>query len=120
MNINVPQWAEREFWDEPPADAWEFWSFRFPPPCKVGDPLGERKKACRCNCGYRCGGPGRCKLSPMECLRQDDGKHYVRDCDHQWDGPSEDTHHFGGAVSSSVTCSKCGMSCMSHDMRYGA
>lgn len=39
MNINVPEWAEAEFWDEPPEDAMEFWSFRFPPPCKVGDPL---------------------------------------------------------------------------------
>lgn len=39
MNINVPRWAEAEFWDEPPEGSWEFWSFRFPPPCKVGDPL---------------------------------------------------------------------------------
>lgn len=39
MNINVPDWAQREFWDEPPEGSWEFWSFRFPPPCKVGDPL---------------------------------------------------------------------------------
>lgn len=39
MNINVPEWARGEFWDEPPEGAWEFWSFRFPPPCKVGDPL---------------------------------------------------------------------------------
>lgn len=39
MNINIPQWAEAEFWDEPPEGSWEFWSFRFPPPCKVGDPL---------------------------------------------------------------------------------
>lgn len=39
MNINVPKWAEAEFWDEPPEGTWEFWSFRFPPPCKVGDQL---------------------------------------------------------------------------------
>lgn len=39
MNVNIPAWAEAEFWDEPPADSMEFWSFRFPPPCKVGDPL---------------------------------------------------------------------------------
>lgn len=39
MNINVPQWAREHFWQEPPADHWEFWAFRFPPPCKVGDPL---------------------------------------------------------------------------------
>ncbi len=39
MNINVPQWARAEFWDDVPEGSWEFWSFRFPPPCKVGDPL---------------------------------------------------------------------------------
>lgn len=39
MNINVPEWARGEFWEEPPAGSWEFWSFRFPPPCAVGDPL---------------------------------------------------------------------------------
>lgn len=42
MNINVPAWARGEFWDEPPEGAWEFWSFRFPPPCKVGDPITFR------------------------------------------------------------------------------
>lgn len=39
MNINVPQWARDHFWEEPPPGAQEFWGFRFPPPCKVGDPL---------------------------------------------------------------------------------
>ena len=39
MNINVPEWAQGEFWHEPPAGSWEFWSFRFPPPCTVGDTL---------------------------------------------------------------------------------
>lgn len=39
MNINVPLQAESHFWEEPPPGVWEFWSFRFPPPCKVGDPL---------------------------------------------------------------------------------
>lgn len=39
MNINIPETAWDHFWDEPPAGSWEFWSFRFPPPCKVGDPL---------------------------------------------------------------------------------
>ena len=39
MNINVPEWARGEFWVEPPEGSREFWSFRFPPPCKVGDPL---------------------------------------------------------------------------------
>lgn len=44
MNINVPEWAEAEFWDEPPEGSWEFWSFRFAPPCKVGDPLVFRMR----------------------------------------------------------------------------
>jgi hypothetical protein len=39
MNINVPEWAREHFWEEPPAGSTEFWSFRFPPPCKVGDRL---------------------------------------------------------------------------------
>lgn len=39
MNINVPESARDHFWEEPPAGAMEFWSFRFPPPCKVGDTL---------------------------------------------------------------------------------
>lgn len=42
MNINVPESARSHFWEEPPAGSWEFWSFRFPPPCKVGDPLHFR------------------------------------------------------------------------------
>lgn len=39
MNINVPEFARDHFWEEPPDGSWEFWSFRFPPPCKVGDKL---------------------------------------------------------------------------------
>jgi hypothetical protein len=39
LNINVPGWAQAEFWDEPPAGTIEFWAFRFPPPCKEGDKL---------------------------------------------------------------------------------
>lgn len=39
MNINVPTWARDHFWEEPPPGYEEFWSFRFPPPCKVGDEL---------------------------------------------------------------------------------
>ena len=39
MNINVPPQARDHFWEEPPEGHEEFWSFRFPPPCKVGDPL---------------------------------------------------------------------------------
>ena len=39
MNITVPDWAMEHFWEEPPEGSWEFWSFRFPPPCKIGDDL---------------------------------------------------------------------------------
>jgi hypothetical protein len=39
MNVNVPPSARDHFWEEPPPGSIEFWSFRFPPPCKVGDPL---------------------------------------------------------------------------------
>lgn len=39
MNINVPPQARDHFWEEPPPGSHEFWSFRFPPPCKVGDEL---------------------------------------------------------------------------------
>lgn len=42
MNINVPEWARDHFWEEPPPDSEEFWSFRFPPPCKEGDVLHFR------------------------------------------------------------------------------
>ena len=29
----------KHFWDEPPKGSMEFWSFRFQPPCMVGDSL---------------------------------------------------------------------------------
>ena len=74
---------------------------------------------CRCNCGYRCGGPGTCELDVMECLQQDDGKHYVRDCDHKWDGPMQWIEYPEGGSSGSVTCSVCGMSAMDHDAVVG-
>ena len=42
MNVNIPAVARDHFWEEPPPDTIEFWSFRFPPPCKVGDVLHFR------------------------------------------------------------------------------
>ncbi len=42
MNINVPVQARDHFWEEPPEGHDEFWSFRFTPPCDVGDPLAFR------------------------------------------------------------------------------
>jgi len=73
-----------------------------------------KSHSCRCECGYRCGGPGYCKLSPFECLEQNDGQHYVRDCGHQFEGPMIETS-FGG----SVACQKCGMLSETHDMACG-
>lgn len=71
------------------------------------------QESCRCNCGYTCRGPGVCELSKkdtLKCIEQ----HYVRDCDHKWDGPDKDFEN-----GSSVTCSKCGMTALSHDMLCG-
>jgi hypothetical protein len=76
------------------------------PPAQSGE--------CRCNCGYRCGGPGRCGLGVLKCLQTDDGKHYVRDCDHKWDGPWKELPNGGSA-----TCSGCGMTACEHDMMVG-
>lgn len=39
MNINVAEQARDHFWEEPPSGSYEFWAFRFPPKCKVGDEL---------------------------------------------------------------------------------
>ena len=71
---------------------------------------------CRCNCGYACGGPSVCKLGFDACMA---AGHFKRDCDHVWDGESEEIVYPGGGASSSVTCSKCGESAMSHDMKVG-
>jgi hypothetical protein len=70
---------------------------------------------CRCNCGYRCGGPGRCSLGVLECLAQPEG-HYVRDCDHDWTGPE---HRSEDGSISSATCARCGVVAIYHDMRVG-
>lgn len=53
------------------------------------------KDRCRCECGM-----SDSKTKPI--------------CEHKWDGES-----IGDESFQSVTCSRCGMSCMSHDMRYG-
>lgn len=67
-------------------------------------------ETCRCSCGYTCEGPGRCPLLVMECIE----KHYVKDCEHDWSGPWKEID--GGGT---VTCAKCGMSAMGHDMVVG-
>lgn len=69
--------------------------------------------ACRCNCGYRCGGPGRCPLGALECIAQETG-HFERDCEHDWTGPA-----YSDEAMSSATCAKCGMLAINHDIRFG-
>ena len=71
------------------------------------------KKPCRCNCGYRCGGPGRCK--DPQCLSKNDGKHYVVDCEHKWNGEWVEV----GMGAESITCSTCGIACINHDVMLG-
>lgn len=39
MRITVPRWAEEHFWDEPPEGSREFWAFRFPPRCRIGEKI---------------------------------------------------------------------------------
>ncbi len=68
---------------------------------------------CKCYCGYTCGGPGQCEVfkeDAGECIR----RHYRHDCEHVFDGPSVKID--GGG---SVTCSRCGMTAMDHDIRVG-
>lgn len=71
-------------------------------------------KACRCDCGYRCGGPGRCTLPMMECLGATDGKHFVRDCGHDFTGHWVELPYGG-----SVTCKHCGLTAEAHDCAVG-
>lgn len=73
------------------------------------------KKPCRCTCGYRCGGPGRCKLPMQECLSATDGKHFVRDCEHRFSGWEDDEDGLGG----SAACVVCGLSALDHDLLFG-
>ena len=74
---------------------------------------------CKCNCGYRCGGPGRCKLGVLECLQQDNDEHFVKDCGHDWTGEAVEGDWFGGSGFSSAACKHCGMLSINHDMRFG-
>ena len=79
----------------------------------AGEKLGATAP-CECRCGYRCGGPGACKLGVIECLQQEDG-HFVRDCGHDFSGPLVKIDE----LSSSVVCQKCGLSAAAHDMAVG-
>jgi hypothetical protein len=87
--------------------------------CGQGYPCDHDRgpSPCRCNCGYSCGrtSGGSCDLDLFACIEQ----HYRRDCDHDFNGPME--HHTtpGGGATSSVTCTKCGMEALDHDMAVG-
>jgi hypothetical protein len=75
--------------------------------------MSDKDKPCKCNCGYTCDGPGRCELNKenfMACIKE----HWVKDCEHEWDGPTE---YFMRCAS--VTCSKCGMTAIDHDTVVG-
>lgn len=74
---------------------------------------------CICRCGYRCGGPGRCPLDPFVCLSTNDGKHFIKDCTHDFSGPAKSWEIGGGGFASSVTCVTCGVSALEHDVRSG-
>lgn len=69
-----------------------------------------KPSSCRCNCGYSCG--RKCDLPLTECME----KHYVKDCDHDFNGEWEE---HGDGRGGSVICSHCGMSAMGHDMVSG-
>lgn len=73
---------------------------------------------CKCNCGYTCGGPGRCALfekDAIDCIE----KHHVRDCEHDFTGPWIEFKFDGGGGGGSVSCKKCGETAMDHDCRVG-
>jgi hypothetical protein len=67
---------------------------------------------CACRCGYTCGGPGLCLLSPFNCL---DAGHFVKDCEHDFSGPLV---HISEGMQS-VVCQKCKLSAMDHDCQVG-
>jgi len=68
----------------------------------------KRRTPCRCNCGYTCN--IKCKLSFSDCMN----KHYVKDCGHSFTGATVKFEN-----GSSVTCFKCGMLAINHDMKVG-
>lgn len=69
---------------------------------------------CECRCGYTCGGPGVCGAPLLECLNT----HFVRDCGHDFTGDLIEIDFMGGKATT-VTCRKCGLPAISHDLRCG-
>lgn len=47
------------------------------------------------------------------------GREGERVCEHAWDGPEQVIEYPEGGCSSSATCSRCGMSALSHAMWVG-
>lgn len=70
--------------------------------------------SCRCDCGYTCGGPGKCEVfreDVMKCINE----HFKRDCDHDFSGELKKMSE----CEWSVVCQKCGMSAGTHDCMVG-
>ena len=63
---------------------------------------------CECNCGYSC--DRQCGLEIMECME----KHYVKDCEHDFNGPGQEINNGWTA-----TCKHCGMTAIGHDTVVG-
>ena len=79
---------------------------------ELGAPVADGR--CDCRCGYRC--PVRpCPLSAWDCV----AAHYKIDCDHKWDGPWHEEVTEEGGTMGAVTCSKCKMLCVDHDLGVG-
>jgi hypothetical protein len=60
---------------------------------------GRGNATCKCTCGT-------------------DAKPHV--CEHRWDGAQETIEYYeGGAIAQSTTCSRCGMTALSHALWVG-
>ncbi len=73
---------------------------------------------CECNCGYTCGGPGKCELwkqPGMKGMRECIEKHFKKDCGHKFEGPLVDV----GNNAQSIVCKNCGTSALAHDSWVG-
>lgn len=72
------------------------------------------RRSCNCRSGFTCGDRSKCGLKMLECIQ----KHFFHECSHDFTGPEVEFTD-GGTHGSSTTCTKCGMSAMSHDMMAG-
>lgn len=81
----------------------------------MSDIFNPGRTFCRCACGYKCGGPGKCKVFATDIQKCLD-EHFVKDCAHDFTGPEWVSSDGLGA---SATCRRCGMLAISHDMAFG-